>query len=509
MHRISLEQIESIIFEKTKVIINNDTLDKVAESYRFLTGFSNDKIIYGINTGFGPMAQFRIENDERNQLQYNLIRNHACGMGKPLEKIYSRSVLLARLNAFLQGHSGVSLNVVEKLISFLNNDIVPEIFEHGGVGASGDLVQLAHLGLNLIGEGNVYQNGNRISAAEALKDAGIEPLQLQLRDGLALINGTSCMTGIGAINLIYAYRLYNWSLVCSAILNEIMSSFSDSFSEELNNTKHHKGQKNVAKEMRDFLAGSKMIRNRKELFADESEFNRVEFKNRIQEYYSIRCVPQILGPIIDTIDNVRQVIEDEFNSTNDNPVVIPEFENVFHGGNFHGDYVSLEMDKLKIVMTKLSMLMERQLNFLMNDRLNNKFPPFLNAGKLGLNFGFQGLQFTATSTTAENQSLSNSVYVHSIPSNKDNQDMVSMGTNSASMAKLVIDNCFQVMAIHLMAICQAIDLLKDDEKEKLSDNTLKVHKMVREIVPFAKKDNSHSKTMNEVYNFIKNNKFEI
>ena len=189
-----------------------------------------------------------------------------------------------------------------------------------------------------------------------------------------------------------------------------------------------------------------MIRNREELFADESEFNRVEFKNRIQEYYSIRCVPQILGPIVDTLDNVRRVIEHEFNSTNDNPIVVPESENVYHGGNFHGDYVSLEMDKLKIVMTKLSMLMERQLNFLMNDRLNNKFPPFLNAGKLGLNFGFQGLQFTATSTTAENQVLSNSVYVHSIPNNKDNQDIVSMGTNSASMTKQVIDNCFQPIA---------------------------------------------------------------
>jgi histidine ammonia-lyase len=488
MHRISLEQIESITFEKAEIIVDKETLNKVSQSFRFLTEFSKDKIIYGINTGFGPMAQFRIDNGELNQLQYNLIRNHACGMGKPLEEIYARSVLLARLNAFLQGNSGVSLNVVEKLVSFLNNNIVPEIFEHGGVGASGDLVQLAHLGLNLIGEGKVFKNGKRISSSEALKEAGIEPLQLQLRDGLAIINGTSCMTGIAAINLIYANRLLNWSIASSSIINEIMSSFSDSFSEGLNNTKQHKGQKIVAKEMRNFLDGSKLIRNRKELFADASEFNRVEFKNRIQEYYSIRCVPQILGPIADTIENVKQVVLNEFNSTNDNPVVLPEHENVFHGGNFHGDYISLEMDKLKIVMTKLSMLMERQLNFLMNDRLNNKFPPFLNAGKLGLNFGFQGLQFTATSTTAENQSLSNSVYVHSIPNNKDNQDMVSMGTNSASMAKMVIDNCFQVMAIHVMAICQAVDLLKNEEKEKLSANTIKVYKMIREIAPFAKED---------------------
>ena len=509
MHRISLEQIETITFEKTEIKIDSETLEKVSQSFRFLTEFSKDKIIYGINTGFGPMAQFRIEDDELNQLQYNLIRNHACGMGKPLDEIYSRSVLLARLNNFLQGNSGVSLNVVEKLLAFLNNNIVPQIFEHGGVGASGDLVQLAHLGLNLIGEGKVYKNGKSIKSSEALAQAGIEPLRLQLRDGLALINGTSCMTGIAAINLIHAYRLLNWSIASSAVINEILSSFSDSFSEGLNHTKLHQGQKFVANEMRKFLEGSQLIRNRKELFSDEVEFNRVEFKNRIQEYYSIRCVPQILGPIVDTLENVKQVVENEFNSTNDNPVVMPELENVFHGGNFHGDYISLEMDKLKLVMTKLSMLAERQLNFLMNDRLNDKFPPFLNSGKLGLNFGFQGLQFTATSTTAENQALSNSVYVHSIPNNKDNQDIVSMGTNSASMAKQVIDNCFQVMAIHLMAVCQAIDLLEENEKEKLSENTMKLYHQIRKIAPFSEEDNSLSEEMNDVYNFIKNNKFVI
>ena len=505
-YRISLEQIEFITFRKAAFTVDNDTLARVSRSFHFLANFSKDKIIYGINTGFGPMAQYRIETSALNQLQYNLIRNHACGMGNPLNEIYARSVILARLNALLQGNSGVSLDAVNKLISFLNHHIIPEILEHGGVGASGDLVQLAHLGLNLIGEGMVYKNGLRISASEALQDAGIEPLRLQLRDGLALINGTSCMTGIAAVNLIYAYRLLNWAIISSAIINEILSSFDDSFSEELNHAKLHKGQKWVAKEMRDFLAGSQLVRNRKELFSDATEFNRVEFKNRIQEFYSIRCVPQILGPIADTLTYARQIIEDEFNSTNDNPVVLPELENVFHGGNFHGDYVSLEMDKLKIVMTKLSMLVERQLNFLMDDRLNKKFPPFLNAGKLGLNFGFQGLQFTATSTTAENQSLSNSVYVHSIPSNKENQDIVSMGTNSALMAKQVIDNCFQVMAIHVMALCQAIDLLENDQKEKLSANTLKVYHLIRKIAPFFKEDSAPSEAMKGVCDFIKNNK---
>ena len=250
------------------------------------------------------------------------------------------------------------------------------------------MVQLAHLGLNLIGEGHVFVNGNRIKALNALQNAGIEPLSLQLRDGLALINGTSCMTGVAAINLIYAKRLMRWSIAASSMINEIFGSFDDSFSEGLNHTKLHKGQKKIAQKMRQFLEGSQLIRNRKELFSDASEFNRNEFKSRIQEFYSIRCVPQILGPILDTIENAKEIIEDEFNSTNDNPVVVPEQDNVFHGGNFHGDYISLEMDKLKIVMTKLSMLAERQLNFLMNDRLNNKFPPFSQFRKTGFEFWF-------------------------------------------------------------------------------------------------------------------------
>src|SRR5690606_7651276 len=327
-----------------------------------------------------------------------------------------------------------------------------------------DLVQLSHLALNLIGEGYVYKDGNRLPAGEALQMYGIEPLKLSLRDGLGLINGTSCMTGIAAINLVYARRLFQWAVAASSIINEVVSSFDDSFSEELNAVKRHKGQQKVAALMRQFLNGSRMLRKRDDLYRDANELKRKEFKKKIQEYYSIRCVPQVLGPVFDTIEAAVQVVENEFNSTNDNPVVDMETGNVFHGGNFHGDYISLEMDKLKLVITKLTMLMERQLNFLLNNKLNGKFPPFLNGGTLGLNFGFQGMQFTATSTTAENQTLSNSMYVHSIPNNNDNQDIVSMGTNSALIARTVLDNGFQVMAIHIMAICQAIDLL--DAKER-------------------------------------------
>ncbi|GAA4445063.1 aromatic amino acid ammonia-lyase [Ravibacter arvi] len=503
MNHISLSGIESYALDGKILVLEEDVLKRVRRSFEFLESFSENTIIYGINTGFGPMAQYRIEAEDLKYLQYNLIRSHSSGIGKTLDETYARGVVLARLASLSQGNSGISEAVLQKLQEFLNYRIVPEVFEHGGVGASGDLVQLSHLALNLIGEGFVYDNGNRVPAAEALQKHGLGPLQLSLRDGLGLINGTSCMTGIAAVNLIYAKRLLDWGIAASSILNEIVCSFDDSFSEELNAVKKHAGQQKVAAAMRSFLSGSDLLRKRDDLYRDANELKRKEFKKKIQEYYSVRCVPQILGPVFDTIQAAIQVVENEFNSTNDNPIVDMESGNVFHGGNFHGDYISLEMDKLKLVLTKLTMLMERQLNFLLNNKLNGKFPPFLNAGTLGLNFGFQGMQFTATSTTAENQTLSNSMYVHSIPNNNDNQDIVSMGTNSALIARTVLENGFQVMAIHLMAVCQAIDLLDGEEREVLSPNTVRIYNSIRERAPFVKDDVVPFPIIREVYELIR------
>lgn len=503
MNIISLEGIERYTFSGQEVSLDEEVLERVRKSFGFLSEFSENTIIYGINTGFGPMAQYRIEADDLQYLQYNLIRSHSSGVGKVLDETYARGVMLARLYSLSQGNSGISAAVLEKLQQFLNHTIIPEIFEHGGVGASGDLVQLSHLALNLIGEGYVYENGTRLPAADALRKSGIEPLRLSLRDGLGLINGTSCMTGIGAVNLVYAKRLFGWSVAASSIINEIVCSFDDSFSEELNAVKRHAGQQAVAGAMRRFLEGSRLLRKRDDLYRDASELKRKEFKKKIQEYYSVRCVPQVLGPVLDTINAAVKVVEDEFNSTNDNPVVDMESGNVFHGGNFHGDYISLEMDKLKLVLTKLTMLAERQLNFLLNNKLNGKFPPFLNGGTLGLNFGFQGMQFTATSTTAENQTLSNPMYVHSIPNNNDNQDIVSMGTNSALITRTVLDNAFQVMAIHIMAICQAIDLLEGEERELLGPNTVKIYNSVRNYAGFVREDGVPSDTIRKVCEFIR------
>ena len=482
---LSIKEFESIIFENRKIALTEGVLNRVSESFNFLKDFSKNKVIYGVNTGFGPMAQYRIKNEDRLQLQYNLIRSHSSGAGKPLNAICVKAAILARLNTLSLGNSGVHPSVIHLMKELINRDITPLIFEHGGVGASGDLVQLAHLALVLIGEGEVFYKGERRPTPDVFELENLAPIQIEIREGLALINGTSVMTGIGVVNVHYANKLLDWSLKFSCAINEIVQAYDDHFSEELNNTKRHKGQREIATRMRENLVDSTLIRKREDhLYSGENTED--IFKEKVQEYYSLRCVPQILGPVLETINTVASILEDEFNSANDNPIIDAENQHVYHGGNFHGDYISLEMDKLKIVITRLTMLAERQLNYLLNSKINEILPPFVNLGTLGFNFGMQGVQFTATSTTAENQMLSNPMYVHSIPNNNDNQDIVSMGTNAALITAKVIENAFEVLAIELITIVQAIDYL--EQNDKISSVTKKMYDDVREIIPTFKED---------------------
>ncbi len=500
--RLEIQDFRTIIFDKEKLTIDESIMDQVHESYIFLEQFSENKVIYGVNTGFGPMAQYKIDDNDRIALQYNLIRSHASGTGKPMEPDYVKALMLARLNTLSLGKSGVNISVINGLQQLINHNVTPLIFEHGGVGASGDLVQLAHLALVLIGEGEVFYKGVRTATAEVFKTLGIQPIEIKIREGLALMNGTSAMTGIGIINVINAQKLLDWSICCSAIINEIVEAYDDHLSEELNHSKLHIGQQEVAKQMRTHLKDSQLTRDRnKHLYSGQTEDT--YFKEKVQEYYSLRCVPQILGPVYDTIKGVGRILIEELNSANDNPIIDVEKKHVYHGGNFHGDYVSLEMDKLKLVVTKLSMLGERQLNYLLNSKLNDILPPFVNLGKLGFNFGMQGVQFTAVSTTAENQMLSNSMYVHSIPNNNDNQDIVSMGTNAATITKTVIENTYEVLAIEMMAIIQALEYL--DFGDKLSSRTQSVLSEIRKIVPPFTEDYITYPFVQKVKDYLKEN----
>lgn len=495
------EDYEGVLFNNKSISIDVEVLKNVEKCFNFLVEFSNNKVIYGVNTGLGPMAQYRIDEKDQINLQYNLIRSHSAGAGKPLEPLYVRSAMISRLKSLSLGYSGIHSDAIKLVAELLNNNIIPIIPEHGGVGASGDLVQLSHLALTLIGEGEAYYQGELQEVSDIYKKLNITPLKIRLREGLGLINGTSVMSGIGIVNILYAKNILNWSVIASSMINELVESFDDHFSEVLNSVKKHNGQQVIASTMREILKDSSLIQKREDKLYNGKTEEKI-FKQKIQEYYSLRCVPQVLGPIYETLIHAENVLVNEVNSVNDNPVVDVDSQHVYHGGNFHGDYVSFEMDKLKSAITKLSMLAERQLNFLLNNKLNDILPPFVNLGTLGLNLGMQGAQFTATSTVAENQTLSNPMYVHSIPNNNDNQDIVSMGTNSALLTKKVIENTFEVLAIEFITIIQAIDYLK--VHTKLGTKSLEVYNNLREIVPVFVDDTPKYKEIKNIGNYLKN-----
>jgi len=497
---LSYNDCYEILINNKFIELDDDAMAEVYKSHSFLKEFIKDKVIYGVNTGFGPMAQYKINQEDQVQLQYNLIRSHCSGSGNQVAILNIRALMLARLNTLLLGYSGINPDALILLKEMINREIYPVIYEHGGLGASGDLVQLAHLALALIGEGEVHYKGYIVETTVAFGSEDLKPLAIYIREGLALMNGTSAMCGIGLVNLIHSKNLLKLSIAATSMIVELVESYDDHYSAELNSVKRHPGQNYVANEMKLFLSGSRLIRKREQYLYDKSVSENI-INDKVQENYSIRCVPQILGPVADTINYAEQVVINEINSVSDNPIIDYKHKNVFHGGNFHGDYVALEMDKLKTAITKLSMLCERQINFLFNDKLNNKLTPFINSGTLGLNLGMQGVQFTATSTTAENQTLCFPMYVHSIPSNNDNQDIVSMGTNAAQITQKVIFNTYEIISIEFLSVLQAIDYLK--LKNTISKCSLDYYSKLRELVPAFEKDTIKYKDQQKIITCLK------
>ena len=500
--KFDYKQIENILFDNAPLHLDDEAVAEVEHCYRFLESFSKEKVIYGINTGFGPMAQWRVDDKDLKALQYNIIRSHSTGAGNPLPDIYVKAAMIARLGSLMQARSGIHTEVVALLTEFINRGIYPLIPEHGSVGASGDLVQLAHIALTLIGEGEVHYKGEWRQTAEVLRECGLKPIDIHIREGLSITNGTSVMTGIGLVNQVLAERLLDWSIVAAVWMNEIAESYDDMIAVPLNECRRHEGQQVIARRMREMAAGGSLMKQREHELYDPEKNTESVFKHKVQAYYSLRCTPQILGPVYDTLMASRQVLEDEVNSASDNPIVDPETQNVYHGGNFHGDYISLEQDKVKIAIVRLAMTSERQLNYLFHNRINDDIlPPFLNMGTLGLNYGMQACQFTATSTTAECQTLAMPNYVHSIPNNNDNQDIVSMGTNTALLTKKVIENAYQVMAVQMIALTQATDCRKI--ADRLCPTTRKVYEEVRRIVPLFIEDTPFYKEIAAVEEYLK------
>jgi histidine ammonia-lyase len=471
---LSLEDVHAIAHDPAmKVKIDPAAIAKIERTEKFLEKAARTKIIYGANTGFGPMASHIIGRDEILELQKNLIHGHAVGMGDPLPGEYVIAAMVVRLNTLLKGYSGISVALLRRYEKFINERIAPIVPEHGAVGTSGDLVQLAHIGLGIIGEGEVWYNGKRQPIGPVMKKLGIAAYRLKPKEGLSLINGTSMMAAIAALLCVESKRLVSLSVRTGACSLESVNSFTDGLAPLLHQLRPHHGQQAVAAMLRQLTASSKLMRDRKKFqdaFAVTDETHTIP--ESVQEVYSFRCIPQIIGPIFDTLSKVSGEITIEINSVTDNPIIDEKGKAFIHGGNFHGDYVAAGVDQLKAAIVKLTMLSERRINFFMNNAINKSFPPFLNLKKPGLTMGLQGLQFVATSTTSRSQTLAFPQHIHSIPTNGDNQDVVSMGTDAAIIAASVIENAYTVLAIELISLGQLARFLGKNERYSRSSQEL-------------------------------------
>ncbi|MDR3642059.1 MAG: aromatic amino acid ammonia-lyase [Candidatus Doudnabacteria bacterium] len=473
--------------------INSSALNKAEIGHRFLadTVEKNNRVIYGINTGFGPMANYILAHGQIEDLQKNLILSHAAGLGEKLPDEYVLAAMVVRLNTLVLGHSGVSPELLKRLEQFINLRIIPVVPKHGAVGTSGDLVQLAHIALAIIGQGEVVYKNQRQKTAAVLKQLGIKPYKLKPKEGLALINGTAMMTGIAALLCVETADILSLAVRNGCLALELVKAYSDSFGPVIHQLRPHPGQSAIAKTMRTVLANSQLIRNRDGLNKQANQSKEVhKISDSVQEFYSMRCLAQVLGPAYDTLSHTWKTTEIEVNSVTDNPIVDWEHKTFLHGGNFHGDYIAVAMDQLKMSLVKLTMLSERRLNFFLNNKINQTFPPFLNLDTPGLTLGLQGLQFVATSTTAHSQTLAYPMNLHSIPTNGDNQDIVSMGSDAALLTGEVLENARIVLGIELFALCQAVDFLK--VKNRLSKQSRNLYGFVRENAEKVTADRSLS-----------------
>lgn len=502
-HSLSVEDVINVCNRpELQVEISEECLKLLGTNHKMLTSVLTDQLVYGANTGFGPMADRILPEKDLVKLQYNLVRSHACGLGEPLPKEYVLSAMLVRLNTLACGNSAVSSDLVQLLATAINKRFIPVVYEHGAVGTSGDLVQLAHIALGLIGEGLVYTESGLKPAKTVMLELGMEPYRLKPKEGLALINGTAQMSGIACHIVAHAEKLLNLSEQCACLSMEVVGAFSDCLDERLHELRPHLGQKEVAKRMRDLLVDTSLLRNREQTkySADSTEI--MQLSEVIQQVYSLRCVPQILGPLWESLESTKSVLNIELNSVTDNPAFDYKTNIFLHGGNFHGEYIAVNMDQLKIPLIKMSMLSERRVNFFLNTNANKTFPPFLNLKTPGLTLALQGLQFVATSTVANSQTYAFPHTVHSIPTNGDNQDLVSMGTDSTLLAMRVIDNAYILSAIEMVVLSQAVE--SANCFEKLSSSSRQFLEKIRAFVKVLHEDRSLQPEITALFDHLKN-----
>jgi len=464
-----IEDVINVSRKGQSVCLDEEALQRVIRSRTMLEKLvDSDAVVYGITTGFGRFSDVNISRKDAIQLQKNLIASHATAVGDPLPEEAVRAALLLRINALARGCSGVRPLLLDRLIDLLNLGIVPVIPEQGSLGASGDLAPLSHLALVVTGEGEAYFKGERMSGAAALAAAGLEPVTLVEKEGLALINGTQVMTAIGALAYYDAVNLLKASMITAALTLEAQLAVPDAFDPLIGQVRAYQGHRYVSEMIRCLIVGSKLIGSD---------------RRKVQDAYSLRCVPQVHGATANALDYVRSILEIEINSVNDNPLLFPEENKVLSGGNFHGQPVAQAMDFMAIAIAELASIAERRVERLVNPSLSG-LPPFL-VKEGGLNSGLMIAQYTAASLVSENKVLCHPASVDSIPSSANQEDHVSMGTTAARKARKVVDNVAAVLGIELLVAAQAVDF---QGAENLGRGTAAAHQLLRQEVDFIERD---------------------
>lgn len=432
------------------------------------------KPVYGVNTGFGKLAEVTIASEDAAQLQRNLIRSHACAVGDPLSTPIVRGMMLLRANALAKGYSGIREQTLQLLIDCLNKGVHPVIPAQGSLGASGDLALLAHLALLLMGEGRAVYKGVCMDSAKALRAAGLAPITLQEKEGLALINGTQAMTSIGTLAYLKAQRLLEMADGIAAITFEALHGIQDALDPRLHALRPQPGQVAAAASLSAWLTGSQLTTR--------------QGQERVQDAYSLRCLPQIHGASRQGLTHVKEVLSIEINSATDNPLILAETGEIFSGGHFHGQPVALVMDYLKIAVAELANVSERRIERLVNPTLSG-LPAFL-ARVPGLSSGLMILQYTAASLVSENKVLAHPASVDSIPSSAGQEDHVSMGTTAARQASAIVDNAVRVLAIEAITAAEAIDI--QGVQARMAPATRELYEAIRALVPTVDTDRSLS-----------------
>ena len=489
----TVEDVVAVARWRRRAEVTEEDLRRVKEGRRRLESLiSKGYLIYGVTTSFGPLCNRVVPKRKAEVIQWKLVVSHASNAGELLPEEAVRAGMYCRLLVLLKGSSGVRPEVVELLAEMLNREVTPAVPELGSVGASGDLGHLAHIAAVMAGEGEAFYRGELLPAAEALRKAGLKPVKLSYKEGLALINGTSFSCGLASLAVYDMRCVFAAAMAAAALSCEALTAVTDAFSRELNGLKQHPGQRRVAELLSRMLEGSRNTRSRMSIMEKAAlhDVSALHYPEEVQDAYSVRCTPQVAGAALDAMDFAATLVERELNSVSDNPVLVGS--GVYHGGNFHGQHVSLAMDLLTIAAAQVTLLSERRLARLLDEKLNLGLPAFLSGGEVGVDSGFMGLQYAATAAAAELRALATPMSVQSITTNACNQDYVSFSTQSALRAWRASHRASIAIAVELIAAAQACELRG---LEKLSPWTRRVYEAVRRRVKPLEEDRSMSREL--------------